>query len=92
MQRVEVDQNCLTTGRIQSPNYCPVAIALERAGFGVCSVGDENIATKCDDPANSKMYTIDKEISNFIHRFDNQDPVEPFVVIVDHEKQEIRKE
>ena len=33
MQRVEVDQNCLTTGRIQSPNYCPVAIALERAGL-----------------------------------------------------------
>lgn len=71
--RIKVTQRHIDKGIPDAGDACPIACALQEAGFQGVHVG-EDYARACG----KQTYYLPREARMFVARFDAMDPVEPF--------------
>lgn len=71
---VEVSVGDIVNGLVSDEHYCPIALALRRQGVEV-SVGEDILF---DRLGGAYERDLPDEAQEFIHRFDNGEPVYPF--------------
>jgi hypothetical protein len=74
--KIDVTSDDIAKGEREQPCRCPIALALTRAHPGQWVLGEHTADFYFDDADGT--ISLPNEARDFIKRFDNGDPVEPF--------------
>ncbi len=78
IQVVKVTRNHILAGRRFNPRKCPIALALMSAGFYKAQVTGLTVNARRRGDRRDVTWEIPNRAVEFITRFDNGDPVQPF--------------